>query len=103
VIHNSDQEKLKALHQHSLLSFPNPRVIIAKSPTPYLRASQEGMGIALQALARTANNSSPGPNGFSYRLLNAIKGTPVFNHIINDIAVCGSSGALPPPAGYTSS
>lgn len=51
----------------------------------------------LGALAKTRNNSAPGPDGITYSLIKYIKETPLGTALIHDIARCATGEEEAPP------
>jgi len=85
---SSPSQILDAFKMQHLLTegTPTPSQQPATSPIPYQQASPHIVKEVLRALARTKNNSSPGPDGISYRLLRMIQDTDLGKAVINDIA-----------------
>ena len=48
-----------------------------------------------RALMGTKNSSAPGPDGISYRLIKAVKDTPLGEELINEVAVQLLEGNIP--------
>ena len=48
-----------------------------------------------QALIGTKNSSTPGPNGISYRLIKAIKDTPLGQGLLQEVAENLLKGVIP--------
>jgi len=87
---SSPQEILQAFRNQHLLKDEYP----ATTPSPpvglpqraYLPASLSTVRNIQIALSRTSNNSAPGPDRISYRLLKILQDTPLGEAVLNDIA-----------------
>lgn len=87
----TDQEKCDAFQKHNFIrdnaTEPRHNSITNNQPSiPYRTASDENVQLIQKALLKTRNNSAPGPDRISYRLLKLIKDTHLGQRIFNDIA-----------------
>ena len=84
----SQQDILKAFRRQHFLS--DRRLEGPDQPAPTHKPCRlplpSTVRAILQALSKTSNNSTPGPDGISFRLLKIIKDTDLGQAVINDIA-----------------
>ena len=64
------------------MEFPNDRVEVRKW--------------VLSALGRTKNKSAPGPDGFSYRLIKAVRNTRLGHELVDEVVDNLVYGVIPP-------
>ena len=93
----SDEEKVDAFQDHHLSYSGLP--IGPLPPAPAHTASpppkKETVRKVRAALARTKANSSPSPDGISYRLLRLVKDTTLGRAVIDQVASWVDTGQLP--------
>jgi len=83
--YEGDQEKFEAFKRHNLITDPaEPREAVGQQQRQ--RATSTTLRRVDQALRKTKSNSAPGPDGISWKLLEAIRETPLGRAIIEDIA-----------------
>jgi len=83
--YETDEEKARAFIQHNLITEPAaPRTAVGLQRRQPV--SEPARRRVEQALCRTRNNSAPGPDNISWKLLKAIRGTPLGKAIIEDVA-----------------
>ena len=61
---------------------------------PYSR--REVRGWVLSTLARTKNESAPGPGGIGYRLIKAVRDTRLVRELVNEVVDNLVRGVIPP-------
>jgi len=89
--YQTDHEKAEAFIKHNLITEPaDPRTAVETQRRRKTTDSEKRR--VRQALSRTKNNSAPGPDGISWRLLKAISKTALGEAIIEDVAQVTSEG-----------
>jgi len=87
--YETDIDKAGAFIKHNLITEPaDPR----RDVEPQIRkeVSESARRSVEQALRRTKNNSAPGPDNISWRLLKMVSGTQLGRAIIEDVAQVAS-------------
>jgi len=96
VTHNSQDDIVRALCRRSSPTNNHSTPLIFSSPRPYVHAKSNTLQTVHQALSRTKNSSTPGPDGIHYRLIKLIKDTPLGQALLNDMALtCDLSNPEP--------
>jgi len=96
------EEKVKSCQEHHLITKytankdKGSRIVIARLER-YREAYTEDYERVSRALAKTKNNSAPGPDRVTYSLLNFIKGTRLGQALIHDIARRAKGDIAVPP------
>lgn len=77
---------VSAFEKHNLISGAPPGPVIVRFPKAYRPANEYTTLLVKEALRKTKNNSSPGPDRIPYRLIKLIQDTNLGEAVINDIA-----------------
>jgi len=84
-IYEEDHEKFEAFRRHNLITEPaEPRKEVGQQMRQ--RATDTAVRRVEQALRKTKNNSAPGPDGVSWKLLKKIQNTALGRAVIQDVA-----------------
>jgi len=83
-MHESDDDKLRTFTAHNLITEP---AVDRDIPVGQRRRTPSGdiMVRLDHALKKTRNNSAPGPDGISWKLLKAIKDTRLWKVVVEDV------------------
>ena len=87
-----DKEKVKGFQEHNFIWTPQQESLTVQDS--YIKEVLDDTPLewrieqVVRALLNTKNNSAPGPDGISYRLLKLIRHTTLGKAIIRDIACC---------------
>jgi len=93
----TQQEKLQAFQKHNLVSTPSQEnaPVIVQTPVIYRKAGEEAFRHIQEAPGKTKNNSSPGPDRITYRLIKFINDTELGQYLLHDLAR-SAEGSEPP-------
>jgi len=85
----TQQERAEVFIKHNLVSHGAAQPdtpLIAHSPVPFREADEMLVRQVKEMLSKTRNNSSPGPDRLTYRLIKLIKDTDLGRALMHDIA-----------------
>ena len=89
---DDDEGKCRAFLKHNIICGHPPPDSTPRPRTKRSPARADTSERVLRALMKTRNNSAPGPDGITWRLLKALKDTRLGRAVLDDVAQMAELG-----------